>query len=199
MSRIGAGTSGLEIDASDTAHFKASGQVAIGVNGADNKEGIHVIGSPTTSQSLGVKIDAGTNTSDSALLVRSQNGGTTYLNIRGDGAVAFTGMFGLAQATGPTIANGNNNNITISGVVNGLTAPSGNGDITGIAGGYEGRVLFLLVYSTLGGAVRLSNEDANSTAANRITIMAGGSAAAFNFAILVYNGATSRWRAYVIT
>lgn len=62
--------------------------------------------------SYGPVIDAGTNSSDTALLVRDQTGGTTYFTIRGDGAITVgksggaLGFFGLSPVARPVLATG---------------------------------------------------------------------------------------------
>tara|TARA_B110001454_G_scaffold218593_1_gene247066 strand:- start:2137 stop:4413 length:2277 start_codon:yes stop_codon:yes gene_type:complete len=48
-----------------------------------------IVGSSTTGQSNGLIVDSGTNSSDTSLLVRSQDGNSTYFKVRGDGNVGI--------------------------------------------------------------------------------------------------------------
>ncbi len=48
-----------------------------------------IVGSSTTGQSNGLIVDSGTNSSDTSLLVRSQDGNSTYFKIRGDGNITI--------------------------------------------------------------------------------------------------------------
>jgi hypothetical protein len=72
---------------------------------------------------------------------------------------------------------------------------SANYDLTGLTGGVDGR--FVAVCNVCNtGNIRIMNENANSTAANRILIGGGGS---FSFGynesvLLVYDGTSQRWR-----
>ena len=62
---------------------------AIDVNGAANSNTVKIKGAATTGQSYGMAIDAGTNSTDTGLLVRDQTGASTYLRVRGDGNVGI--------------------------------------------------------------------------------------------------------------
>jgi len=61
---------------------------ALAANGVANAYTAAFTGSPTTGQSFGILLDAGTNSSDAALRLRSYSG-SDYLYVRGDGNVGI--------------------------------------------------------------------------------------------------------------
>lgn len=56
-------------------------------NGFANFDTVRIFGSSTTSQSFGLNVDAGTDASDYALLVRNFNGSNNFIRIGGDGFI----------------------------------------------------------------------------------------------------------------
>lgn len=77
------------------------------INGANNGYGANVIGGATTGQSYGTVITAGTNSSDSALLVRDATAATQYFHVRGDGAITMTGAPSIALPATATAGGSN--------------------------------------------------------------------------------------------
>ena len=91
-------------------------------------------------------------------------------------------------------ANGNNNDIAInSDVWVHITGPTGVFTITGIAGGVDGRRLYL--YNAVAQDMTIANENASSTAANRITTLTGADVTLTGVSVthFVYDGTDSRW------
>lgn len=74
-----------------------------------------------------------------------------------------------------------------------ISGPTAAFTISGIAGGADGRVLIII--NNVAQNLTFENENGGSAAANRITTSTGGDVAttAAGYAILVYNGTTSRW------
>jgi hypothetical protein len=62
--------------------------------GASNAYTTYVLGNATAGQSFGSLINAGTNSSDAALLIQNQAGSADFLRLRGDGSVAFGNVSG---------------------------------------------------------------------------------------------------------
>jgi hypothetical protein len=102
-----------------------------------------------------------------------------------------------AQEVGLTAVNGNNNNFAIGDATYArITGPTAAFTITGIAGGYAGRMIVL--HNATNQNMTLSFNDANSNAANRlfmfdglnrVTVGNGG-------AILVYDATAAFWIVY---
>lgn len=85
-----AGTAALTIGAAGTVLISApSAGLAFGVNGFANSYTAQFLGDPTSGQSLGVRINAGTTTADAALVVQNQGATTTFFEINGIGNVAI--------------------------------------------------------------------------------------------------------------
>lgn len=73
----------------------SSGQ-ALALTGAANSYTLGIIGSSTTGQSLGILLNAGTNTSDFALVLQNRAASANYLTVRGDGLIQMGGAAGTA-------------------------------------------------------------------------------------------------------
>jgi len=75
-----------------------------------------------------------------------------------------------------------------------IDGAAGNYDITGIAGGVDGRMLIL--YNNSDFRMRFKYEDASSQAANRIITVEQGDTDIKNYGgtILIYDGTAQRWR-----
>lgn len=140
----------------------------------------------------------------------SANLATAVTDETGSGALVFatsptlvTPTLGVATASslrGGEVtfnpASGNNNDIAIGNVIEVALggAPGAPVTITGIAGGTGGR--FIMIWNVTGQTVTLSNDDANSTAANRIYCKAATNVALNanrGGALLIYSSAVSRW------
>jgi hypothetical protein len=95
--------------AAATYIYSIAGQSALVTYGADNSFTNQTIGSSTTGQSYGAYIQAGTNSSDTSLLVVNYGATATYLKVRGDGNVGIgiaspNYPLSLGSATGNKIA-----------------------------------------------------------------------------------------------
>lgn len=73
-----------------TINAPVSGE-ALNVTGFANNWATRVVGSGTSGQSFGTKIQAGTNSSDTAFNVTEVTNTTNYFQVRGDGASRFQG------------------------------------------------------------------------------------------------------------
>lgn len=110
----------------------------------------------------------------------------TSLDVNGDWGAQYTNMTALA--------NGNNNNLDINNTSYvRVSGPTGAFTITGIADGYDGKRL--IVYNNTTQNMSLTNNDANSTAANQIRIMDGATktTTGAGTAELIYDATTQRW------
>ena len=98
-------------------------------------------------------------------------------------------------STPVTMANGANQNVDVGDASFGrIAGPTGAFNFGGLTGGADGRILRL--YNTSGQAMTINNDDAGSTAANRIYTNTGGNvvlAAGNSFATFIYDSAFSRW------
>lgn len=65
----------------------ASGNKALGLNGAAGSNTFYIGANTTTNQSYGQLVWAGTSSSDYAMYVRDATGASSYLQIRGDGLI----------------------------------------------------------------------------------------------------------------
>lgn len=91
-----------------------------------------------------------------------------------------------------TLANGDNNNVGVTDAANFfVTGPTADFAITGLANAESGRVVTII--NTTSYVMVLRHESASSTAANRI-LTPTGTDIACKSAVLVYHGASSRWR-----
>ena len=119
-----------------------------------------------------------------------------YVHVTGNESIAgdktFTGQ--LIRPWGGLTLSTTNNNVVIGDYKNfRITGPTGNFTISGLQGGVDGRDIVL--YNTVGYRMTLTNEGANSSAANRITTLSGGDFQTTTQGVvnLVYDGAASRW------
>jgi hypothetical protein len=113
-----------------------SGGSSLTVNGAANADTMFVKGSSTTGQSLGVLVEAGTNSSDIALRVLNQAGSVNYFQVRGDGVVFGndgTSLFELGYKDTPINSQGVNYTLVVSD--RGKTVNVGNGTTVTIPNG----------------------------------------------------------------
>jgi hypothetical protein len=164
--------------------------------GTTNTRGIFCVNSSSTLSTAYFK---NSNTSGTALLV--EGGGTGY------GIQINAGQIGLWNtkrtlldqqvrftAAGFAAVNGNQDNIGIpDSVFIRVTGPTAAFTIRGIGNGIDGRYIILANRSAF--AMTLANQNANSTAANRIITGTGADVviAADATAALVYDDTTDRW------
>jgi len=107
-------------------------------------------------------------------------------------------MGGGLKATqgGKTLANGANNDVNLGTpqyVSNLITGPTGAFNITGIANGVDGSIVFLT--NGTNQVMTIRDNNAGSTAGNRILTGTGGDVAV-NHAILMYDITNAVWRLY---
>lgn len=94
-----------------------------------------------------------------------------------------------------TLVNGNNDNIAIGyATYVRISGPTATFTIRGIAGGERGRLVF--IRNTTAYDMDIANENAGSTAANRIITQTGAdltSSTGPSSAVLLYDATTARW------
>lgn len=93
-----------------------------------------------------------------------------------------------------TLANGANNNVDPgNALIVRITGPTAAFSISGVTGGYTGRLLIL--YNTTGQQMSIVHESAGSLASARIRTMNGAtwSTTGEGLVLLIYSGADSRW------
>ena len=95
-----------------------------------------------------------------------------------------------------TLTNGLNSNISgLNAAFARITGPTAGFSLGGFANGSNGRIL--RVYNTVSQTMTVVNEDASSTAANRITTLTGANVAlrvnSPSFATFIYDATASRW------
>lgn len=96
-------------------------------------------------------------------------------------------IVGLLNGANNDIDIGANNFIRISG-------PSAAFSVSGFAGGFDGRVLYL--YNAIGQEMTITNEGSESASENRITTLRGRDVTlrrGLSFATFIYDSAASRW------
>jgi hypothetical protein len=145
-----------------------------------------------TAVNVGLHVNATGGTTNYAATFQGGNVGintatpATYVDVNGDFATRYSSY---------TASNGSNNDIAVgtSSFVR-FTGPSAAYSITGVAGGVDGKVIVL--YNSTTQSFTVSNENANSTAANRIWTLnsAGDLVIAGKAAVkLMYSTSDSRW------
>jgi len=72
----------------------------LSLSGGANQYAATLTGNSTAGQSLGLRVNAGTNASDFALRVSSQSAGSDYLKILGEGSIVAGSATGGAQGVG---------------------------------------------------------------------------------------------------
>lgn len=206
----------------DRLHISTAGDVGIGVT-ANSSYKLLVNGAIRATGAVQAYGVGNTFTGDLASPhVRMTNttastGDTWVIGSRNDGGLdiqcgnlsqvarfnATTGRFDLSYAFGlagfansaSLGASQNNYDIADAGAaaVHRLTASTPI-NITGIVGGVAGRVISLINIGT--NTITLTNEDANSTAANRFALGANLAITGSNAVTLWYDGTSSRWRPF---
>lgn len=155
----------------------ANADISLAITGAANQYCLQLAANGTASQSFGLNIMSGTNTSDSALRVTSQ-GGTPFLLVRGDGQ--FEGFDGSAAIPGMSFLNdtdtglyrdtANQIAIALGGVTAGQIA-QGTFTLTGT--GFTAGVTATVRYQRVGNHVML-NSDGFSGTSNATTFTGTG-------------------------
>lgn len=109
----------------------------------------------------------------------------TKLDVKGDVSTAQNSI---------TMVNGNNNNVNVGtySFIR-ITGPTDVFTVTGIAGGYDGKIVTL--YNTTGFSMSVANQNTNSTDINRIMTLGAATIAtsATGSITLQYSTAESRW------
>jgi hypothetical protein len=107
----------------------------------------------------------------------------------------YQGIFALSGVLSPAQITGNQNNYNPTGLstasVLRLTSDAAR-DITGLAGGSAGRILF--IHNVGGFAITLKDESGSSTAGNRFALTADATLSPDSLALLVYDDTSQRWR-----
>jgi hypothetical protein len=124
-----------------------------------------------------------------AMLLATNDITLTYV----DATPSLSALFTTTGELVVNLVNGANNNVNIgTALLIYIQGPTASFSITGLTGGYAGRVVYL--YSTVVEDLTLTNESANSTAANRIRTLGSTSATSGVGCItLVYSAQVSRW------
>ena len=114
-------------------------------------------------------------------------------NIQAAGVTANNQFF--FDRTDTTLANGDNNNVAVAQSFKRITGPTGAFAVTGFTNGRDGAILYVL--NSTAQTFTIKNENAGSTAANRITTLTGADvvlrATATSAATFIYDGSSSRW------
>lgn len=157
---------------------------------------------PTASGGNYTAFRTQSQSSDITYILPAANGSAGQLLMNdGAGALAWaTPSYGGTSVGSPSVisvSSGSvNNNFNIgSGNFAHISGSNSNFDITGIAGGTDGKIIVL--YNSDNGSMRLKNENSGSSAENRIlTLKAGGADAttvAQGVITLAYDGTAQRW------
>ena len=100
-------------DGSERIRVNSSGNVGIGttspttarlvVNGAQNTYTLRLNADETTGQSYGLRVRAGTNSSDKALFVENATAASELFSIKGDGNATFGGAVTITNSSAPVL------------------------------------------------------------------------------------------------
>jgi hypothetical protein len=165
--------------------FAAGSGVSAAFQGVANANTVTMTGSSTSGQSFGLSINAGTTSADYALLVRSQSGGATFLELFGDGhgSLGPSALLGLSWAatgaytlTAPTPGSASDRAFFISGSGSGDarvgigTASAGNAQLNLDTFGVQN---WVLGNTRSDGSFRLSASQALGTT-DRLIVTPGG-------------------------
>lgn len=113
--------------------YNPSSGISQTINSANNSFGEKIVGGSTTGQSLGLLIQAGTNSSDGGLTVRNQAGTGQYFAVYGDGGAVVGNPTGSDQGFGSF----NAQSILVNGVAvstASAASPSGSVGLTSVNG-----------------------------------------------------------------
>lgn len=167
--------------------FNSTNEMRFGPSDADLAAGV---GSNSILQGQTVILRTGTTTS------------TNWTTLNSAGQLVHTGSWGCSGTISPNMGGTSQNDWAPTNhdkaCIWRVTTGGGTPNITGIAGGFDGRRLLLKIES--GTAFNLPNESASSSASNRILTPAGTTytvgSATRNIVDLYYDGTSARW--YVI-
>lgn len=90
-----------------------------------------------------------------------------------------------------TLVNGANNDVAVGSFVSTIQGPTGAFNITGIAGGVDGKMIHLL--NNVAQNMTITNDSSSSLAANRIYTYGTVATTGVGTVTLVYSGPLSRW------
>lgn len=160
-----------------------------------------IFGVAASNNVLGLNTSTGNMTLANSILV-----GSAAYNTAAAAAIDVRGNLALHNA-GVSLTNGLNSNIAPPTFTTGIagqstrasyiriSGPTGAFSVGGFTGGVDGYVICL--FNAVAQTMTIVNEDASSTAANRITTLTGGNVVlrttATSFATLIYDSTTSRW------
>ena len=169
----------------------AASTVSLKLAGAANEWTEQLTANSTSGQSYGMLLDAGTNSSDVTLRIRSQ-AGTDYMYVRGDGNV----LIGTTDATGLTGSGGLKINSTTAGASNagalvvaggiGVAGASYFGGAVTVAGTFKVTDGTYGVYAPVSDATLNFNFDQNADGTGYINYRG-------------YNGSNTRFRSLIIS
>jgi len=132
----------------------------------------------TAGSSFGLRVAAGTNSSDYALRVLNQSGGSTYLEVRGDGLVSLGNGLAVSGALSST------GNLTLSATNSNILG----GTTTGSSS----------IFNSTGASGFTIYGPTHATKANQIDVFAGGLGHTFNSSGVAVTGALSSTGALAI-
>jgi hypothetical protein len=137
--------------------------------------------SDDTSPTLGGDLDGDGNEINNALIGESTRSSGKFTNFGGS-----SGALSLSTS-------GTNDDVSLGTASVVVSSAAGTVTITGFAGGYDGRVLFVVNNSFF--AMTINNQDGSSSAANRVATGTGGavSTAGIGTFMFVYSTVNSRW------
>jgi len=147
-------------------------------------------------------INVGTGAAAKAVTVGSSTGASSLNLTAGTGNTNVTTAFALTGDISPASIGANQNDYNPTGFSGANTlrlTSSAAYNITGLAGGADGRILAVYNIGTF--TITLTNEDAGSTAANRFSLPNGSSTPLppKGSALLQYDSTASRWRVISMT
>jgi hypothetical protein len=172
-----------------------SGVVALTVTGIANSFGLRVIGSSTAGQSAGLRVEAGTNSSDVCTIFLNQSGTVIFCTLFGDGHgnLGPTATLGLSWSIGGnlTIANPSSGvGLTIAGGGMAVTGTAALAALTATTGVFTGLVQAQLGLAVTGAAFTSRGITDNATA-TAMTLAAGGDITARGVSICKFKSATT--------
>ena len=141
-------------------------------------------------------INVGTGAAARTITVGNSTGATQVNVTAGTGHTNVTTGFVLNGVISPTALTTDTNDYNPTGFATASTLRISSTtavNLTGLAGGVSGRVVILTNVGTQ--RITLTDEDANSTAANRFALPVSVRLSAEDSIILQYDGTSSRWRA----
>jgi hypothetical protein len=175
-----------------------SGSATLHSAGGVSRWAVTAQGDTASGTSLGLLVQGGTNTSDTALKVLNAAGATTYVEVRGDGNLTLARAIVESGLVVPAQITADQNDYNPTGLTTGsslMLSSDATRAITGIVPPMATNGCRLAIHNAGSNTITLNHEDTNSTAANRFALPG-----AANFAITANSGVeliyyASRWRA----